>query len=428
MKRSPSYVFYPMHRAFIASQRGMIAIKFALAVPVILMIVGTAVDYSTIRGRLTTLQSAVDAAAVAAAKELGLSDARTANTSSIVDAVARAYLAENYGQKANASGVAISTAVTDDPLAVHVIATETVQARFGDIFGLSAKSLKVEAVAKVAGRPNICVLGLDPDDMGTISLEKDARVTGNNCAVFSNSADERGLKARDSARLDADLICSRGGVEGSSANFAPEPILDCPSVDDPLAGRPEPEIGSCLETDLVINNVTRTLSPGTYCGGLTIEEDAAVRLNPGIYVIKDGPLTVSGGAMIQGENVGIFLTGIDATLNFTTNSSIDLAAPIDGEMAGVLLFEGRSQPEDSRHMIRSNDARVLLGTIYLPRGKLVIDANRPIADQSAYTAIVTRAMSLSGGPHLVLNTNYDLTPVPVPAGVQGSDQGVALLK
>ena len=428
MHRSPTTNWRKTLRGYYASQSGTIIIKFALAIPAILMAIGTAIDYSASHSRLTMLQSAVDAGAVAAAKELGLSDATTASTNAIVNAVVRAYLAENYGQKADISGVSISTAVTDDPLAVHVIATETLNARFGDMLGLAATNLTAEAIARVAGRPNICLLGLDPDGTRTISLERNARATGNGCAVFSNSADTRGLAARDGALLEADLICSHGGVDGDTANFTTEPIVDCPIVDDPLAARPEPAVGSCLETDLIINNVTRTLDPGTYCGGISIENEAVVQFNPGIYVIKDGPLTVSGRASITAENVGFYLTGTDATINFTTQSSIDIAAPQDGEMAGILIFEGRSQPEGGRHMIRSTDARVLLGTIYIPRGTLVIDTNRPVADQSAYTAIVTRTMTLSSGPHLVLNTNYDLTPVPVPAGIRGSDQGVALLK
>ena len=48
--------------------------------------------------------------------------------------------------------------------------------------------------------------------------------------------------------------------------------------------------------------------PGTYCG-LTITGGAQVQLASGIYVIKNGPLIVTGGAGIFGEGVGFFLTG-----------------------------------------------------------------------------------------------------------------------
>ena len=69
------------------------------------------------------------------------------------------------------------------------------------------------------------------------------------------------------------------------------------------------------------------------------------------------------------------------------------------------------------YRILSDNARTMLGTIYLPAGRLVIDASRPVADQSAYTVIVAQQINLYEGPNLVLNANYGATSVPVPKGV-----------
>jgi hypothetical protein len=296
------------------------------------------------------------------------------------------------------------------------------------VFGTTSRQLVANSVARVVGRPNICVLGLDPSEGGTISLEQHALVTGQDCAVFSNSSHSNGIKAKNSSTLTARFICSRGGKEGGPGNFSPEPVTDCPSFEDPLAMRPEPAAQSCLETGLIIDGGTRTLQPGTYCGGITVKGGATVTLDPGIYIIKSGPLLVTGGAELRGEYVGFYYTGTGALFNFTQSSTISLSAPKDGMMAGLLMFESRSQSTSAVHRIMSDNARVLLGTIYLPRGVLKIDANNPIADQSAYTAIVARAMRLYGGPHLVLNTNYNLTPIPVPDGIKGADQPVALVR
>ncbi|MFN7321719.1 MAG: hypothetical protein ACK5TM_11920, partial [Methylobacterium sp.] len=57
------------------------------------------------------------------------------------------------------------------------------------------------------------------------------------------------------------------------------------------------------------------------------------------------------------------------------------------------------------------------GTIYLPEGLLLVDSRRPIADQSPFTIIVVSRLDLYDGPSLVLNANYDGTPVPVPPGL-----------
>ena len=123
-----------------------------------------------------------------------------------------------------------------------------------------------------------------------------------------------------------------------------------------------------------------------------------------------------------------YFTGNMAQLMFDVQSSIDLTAPRDGLMAGLLMFEARNQPKTGLHKILSDDARNLLGTIYLSRGTLHVDANSPIADRSAYTAVVARIVRLYGGPHLVLNSNYDQTDVPVPVGIRGTAMPVSLVR
>ena len=57
-----------------------------------------------------------------------------------------------------------------------------------------------------------------------------------------------------------------------------------------------------------------TLVPGVYCNGLTIMGKA--RLEPGIYVMSGGGLRVDGGGMLEGDNVGFFLTGPAAMIRF----------------------------------------------------------------------------------------------------------------
>ena len=60
--------------------------------------------------------------------------------------------------------------------------------------------------------------------------------------------------------------------------------------------------------------------------------------------------------------------------------------------------------------------------------RLHVDANSPIADKSAYTAIVARMLTLYGGPHLVLNSNYEQTDVPVPKGIRGAAQPASIVR
>ena len=121
-----------------------------------------------------------------------------------------------------------------------------------------------------------------------------------------------------------------------------------------------------------------TLLPSTYCNGLKVTNGATATLGQGIYIIDSAPLTVDGGATLTGSYVGIFLKGQQTTLKFDKDSTINLTAPKDGVMSGLLVFEDPTAPVLREHVITSNGARQLLGTIYLPRGRLKIDGDRPV--------------------------------------------------
>jgi len=114
------------------------------------------------------------------------------------------------------------------------------------------------------------------------------------------------------------------------------------------------------------------------------------------------------------------------------------AAVLRQTLAGILIFDdpsgagapaqkpksgrgggGRSNKTGAKrqHQILSDNARNLLGTIYMPQGEIIVDATKPIADKSAYTVLVVKQLHLYSGPNLILNTDYSATEVPVPMGV-----------
>jgi len=108
-------------------------------------------------------------------------------------------------------------------------------------------------------------------------------------------------------------------------------------------------------------------------------------------------------------------------------ADIYLTAPKTGLMAGLLIWESKNAAENRVHKILSANARELLGTFYLPRGELEVKSGSPIADSSAYTAIIAKRFSMAGSPTLVLNTDYAATDVPTPEGV-GATGGQVYLR
>lgn len=446
-------------RAFSRNQRGATVILFAITLPLLIAFVGGAIDYGLLLQQRSKLQNTSDAAVIAAARELTVATTDTNHLEAVVRSVVAAHMGDS------ASTVSISTRSTDDPLSVEVKLSQDSQGIFLKSFAQT--EIAARSVALVSGGTPLCVLSLGKVLSAAISLEASARLTGHGCAVYANSRMPNGITSQNSARLQASLICSVGGIVGGTENYDPRPLTDCPPVPDPLADRPPPPVGPCTATNLKIgvpqsyepttsgtaglvnetateSALTRdleqqgrprdhfkerfvTLSPGVYCGGLIIGGAASVRLEPGIYVMKDGPLHITDYASIDGEFVGIYFKGTQSTLYFGANTTVSLIAPKDGPLAGLLLYQDRNATPLQTFSILSDNARVLEGTLYLPQAYLFIDADNPIADQSAYTAIITLRMALYAGPHVVLNTDYDQTEVPVPLGI-ATDQNIVLTR
>lgn len=407
--------------AFGRAERGSITIIFAGTLMTLMAVTAGTVDYVSALRMKSRLQTMVDGVAMSAAKELSLSNSNAADLNATIDGMVKAHF-DAMRDTAYAAPT-VTTKVSKSPLQVDIEAHQAVDLPFGGMFGVKLSQVSARAVAQVIGRPNICVLALNPSASGTIDLDQQAYVTGENCAVFSNSTSSNGITAKNSATLSASTICSAGGVQGNKANYNPPPYLDCPQFDDPLAGRVEPLVGTCSGTQPTTITASTTLAPGTYCG-LEITNGAEVTFAKGTYVFKGKPFVINGGASVKGTDVTLFFSD-GATFDFQPDSSVSLEAPTTGPMAGLLIFTGRSS--DGRHQICSENAQVMVGTIYGPKGELRIDGQAQIGGASAYTAIVVDKLTVLGGPHVKLNTNYDATDVPVPDGIRGSGQPVRMI-
>ena len=404
-------------------QRGSVIVLAAMLLPIALLIVGTTIDYGHAFFQRQRLQSIVDKAALAAARELGLSDAARENVAETVHASVKIAVAANDKTWTQPD---LQTSVASEPLEVTVRARQRIIPLFGGAFGLLPVENEVTAVARIVGRPNICLLALEDSEAGAIWLVKSSRMTGKNCAIFSNSSNSSGLVVRDDAILTAKTVCSAGGVS-KSGTIIPEALADCPKFEDPLASRGEPAIGSCDFNNVKVVSSSQTLKPGVYCGGLSISGSSTVALDPGVFTIKDGVFSVTDETKIAGTDVSFHL-GPTTWFHFGQNTSIALSASKTGPLAGMLFFGSRQQSKFITHTILSKNAQQLVGTVYLPNNSFIVDGDADVGGTSAYTAIVARRVVLLNGPNLILNSNYDQTDVPVPEGLKGADQPVALVK
>jgi hypothetical protein len=113
------------------------------------------------------------------------------------------------------------------------------------------------------------------------------------------------------------------------------------------------------------------VEPGDYCGGLTIKR--TVNMEPGVYIVSAGDLTIESTAVVSGTGVMIFLTG-GATVHFAGTANVQLSAPTSdpepappNPYAGILIFGDRDDL-NANHIINGDSTSSFDGAIYAPSG------------------------------------------------------------
>ncbi len=397
---------------------GNTAVIFAVGTPAVLVGVGLAVDYTRNVTTKASLQSIADGAALAGAQSLRLANANLQTVSQVVSGF--------VASRTDGGGTTISatTDLTTSNTIVSVQLTQTVPTVVAKAVGFGPMIVSAKAQARNAGNSlPLCVVGLDPSQSATISVSK-ATIGAQGCQILGDSSAVDGVTISNGAQLNAGRLCSSGGARtDGTASYNPAPQTDCPPLADPLASRAAPPVGACIASSLTVSAST-TLTPGTYCDGLKITSGASVTLMAGTYVIKGAALKVTGGASLRGTDVAIYLADDNAKLDIDPNSTISLSAPATGPMAGLLIFESRGAPLYRNHNFQSRNATNMLGTIYIPRGILNIGVpgggggtGLAVGSSSAWTIIVARRLLVTDDQQLNLNTNYNASTVPPPAGL-----------
>jgi Putative Flp pilus-assembly TadE/G-like len=402
--------------AFVRDTAGNIAMMTALSLPAIMGTIGIASDYANFSAKSQALQLAADQAAIAGAKQLAI----TSSTDTAIQAAAQAFVATTL-----TGDISTTVNINRGTAAVSVSVTERWTPFFAHFLGARITPIIADAQASLTGQANICILALDTASSASLQLVTGAKLTTHGCGVYANSTSPSSVKLKNASVIAATETCTAGGIDASGGTISPAGLTDCPITEDPLAGRAVPAAGGCTFNNVSINNTTTTLTPGTYCGGIKISGHANVAFSPGDYIIRDDKFSISGTASVQGSNVAFFLKGDEAELNFVGNSTINFSGAETGPMAGLLFFGDPAADDTIKPRINSAHTDTLTGTIYLPHGELTIDpTGGTVAENSAYTAIVTKTLKLAGGPEVVLNSDYGATHVPVPAGIQATAEVV----
>ena len=125
--------------SFFGCSSGGTLISFAMMLPLLMLLVGGAIDYSDALSERSVAQQTADAASLAGAKALSMADADKTSVAAVVDSIvaAHASVASKRGAERTYDVATKTTEEAGSPLQVEVTLKTMTKPHFGAALGLS---------------------------------------------------------------------------------------------------------------------------------------------------------------------------------------------------------------------------------------------------------------------------------------------------
>jgi hypothetical protein len=412
------------------ARRGTIICMLALLLVVIVGMMAIALDGGMLLDEHKQVQSAADAAALAAAAQLFVHyPAIEASGFTIPDPNGAALAAALASAATNGfpnNGVS-STVVVNLPPAtgpfkgiaayVEVIITYNEPRYFSSIWGSTTTPVVARAVARgrwAASKDGIFVL--DPTSKDSLDSTGTAALTvsgGSRVIVDSNYGPAATVSGGGS------ITASEYDVTGTTAGtFNGTVITGTPPQPDPLRYLPVPTMppnGTITVTNLGGGGKQYVLTPGTYTNlpnftssDSVILQQASANTAGGIYYINGGGFTSTGASITMDPlttgGVMIYNSPTNSSnsqgINISGNSSgtVNLSAPTTGPYAGILFFQDRTANQTMSVTGGGNFS--LTGTFYTAGAQLKVTGGGNATIGSQY---ISKTLVIAGNGNITID-------------------------
>ena len=206
-------------------------------------------------------------------------------------------------------------------------------------------------------------------------------------------------------------------VAGTGAASIPDPFAEMVLDETPLC-----PLGK-VKTD--VKTGTNRLRPGVHRGGFKMEGDSNLILEPSEHWLLRRHLEIKENARLTGVDVVLFFDK-DSKFDFKDHALVNLNGRKTGTYASMVIVATRGNTQD--FIVTSDNIERLLGVIYVPEAKLIVEGNADVARDSPWTVIVARMLKPKGSSSLLINANYSSSNVPVPEGVGPRTNGAQLIQ
>jgi Flp pilus assembly protein TadG len=358
-----------------------------------LLLCGLSVDYGRVLLERSKMQTAADAAAIAAEFQF------ERNPATYSTAGAAAATAAGYTDSTNNTNVTFVTSPVVTPVSIgsysgqydgiQVQITKKVPTFFMNLGGMAHISVSTTAVSVIT--PCLYFLGSKSQTTYTAS----ELTTGGAGQLFANCAAYVGGKMSipSGAWWQADQTYLTGTGSVLAGTIKAGTTSGASSRSDPLATSvTQPTVGACNHTNYSVGTLsgtatTQTLSPGVYCGsssgstvtpGMTLL-NGTITFSPGLYVITGGANWQK--VTLNGSGVTFFFTNVASTTKYgsiviSTTSNVNTSAPsggtfgssaTGGALSGILFFLSRNWVNTTAQDFNLNSSSLTAkGVWYMP--------------------------------------------------------------
>jgi Flp pilus assembly protein TadG len=383
-------------------------IPLSITFMAVLLIAGLAMDAGYMEYQRRLLQNATDAASLGALveKERGKTDWAQAG---VADAALNGFTNGSNSVVVTIQNPPVSGNLNGIATAIQAGISKTAPTFFMPLINIRTVNLSTAAVSAPAQQTTYCMYALNTVNSRTWQMGGNSSANIG-CGLMVDSHSSSALNLDGGAVLQSNVTQIVGGYSNSGGGIVtPTPKTGVSPVPDPLAGITQPSFSSCTYTNWQMNSGTgsQTLSPGTYCGGITISaQGLTATFNPGLYIVTGG-INWNSQSTVVGSGVTFFVTkggGWDYGLVTVSGQvNVNLTAPTssaNGGIPGVLMFGDRNWVDTSQNVtLNGGSSTKLEGVLYFPYTGLILTGQTNC--NCKYMGIVADNITVNGGARLI---------------------------
>jgi putative Flp pilus-assembly TadE/G-like protein len=299
-----------------------------------------------------------------------------------------------------------------DPNYVEVLVSTVQPTFFMGVLGIFSEAVTARAVATnagaAAGSGCLYMLGTPPNStegVGTLDAPGCGIVDNGNFNLVGNplnvTAGTFGL----------------AGTSGPGGTMTCSGSSTCPVPNMPTSGDPIAPLVTPPTVGLPVAFNPASIVPGSTYSSISLTDGSVTTFPAGLYIL-DGGFSITGNATVFGTGVTFYFTNggtISTTPDASGSPNIQLSAPNSGAYTGILFYQDPS--DTSPPLLGGNSSSFYQGALYFPSALLTFSGAGTFNSGALYTFVVANSLALSGGPVVVINSNYALAGLPNGASI-----------